>query len=73
MSEVRQFVYTTVLHLKELLRGDATTLKAVLARHIGQLTLNPKQTSQGGVYEVSGGMDLLPTNNEIMQVVATVL
>jgi len=69
-SEVRQFVHTSVLQLGELLRGDPTTLKAVLARHIGQLTLKPKQTPQGSVYEVSGGMDLLPHSNDVMQVVA---
>jgi hypothetical protein len=70
LNEARQFVYTSVLRIKDLLRGEATTLKAVFARHIGQLTLIPKQTPEGSVYEVSGAMDLLPTNNDVMQVVA---
>jgi len=70
LSQARQFVYTTVLRLKELFRGEATALKTVLAQHIGQLTLIPKQTPQGAVYEVSGGMELLPTNKDAMQVVA---
>jgi site-specific DNA recombinase len=70
LDQARQFVYTTVLQLKERFRGDATALKAVMAHHIGQLTLIPKQTPQGGVYEVSGGMELLPTNKDVMQVVA---
>ena len=70
LNQARQFVYATVLRLKELFRGEATALKPVLAQHIGQLTLIPKQTPQGAVYEVSGGMELLPTNKDVMQVVA---
>lgn len=62
----RQFVYTTVLRLKELFRGEATALEVVLAQHISHLTLIPKQTPQGAVYEVSGGMELLPTNKDVM-------
>jgi site-specific DNA recombinase len=70
VSEVRDFVYRNVMQLKELLRGDASSFKAVLARHIGQLTLNPKQTSFGAVYEVAGSLNLLPTGDDVMQVVA---
>jgi hypothetical protein len=70
LNEARQFVYSSVLRIKELLRGEATTLKSVLARHVGQLTLIPKQTSEGSIYEVSGAMELLPTNNDVMQMVA---
>lgn len=70
LNQARQFVYTAVLRLKELFRGEATALKAVLAQHIGQLTLIPKQTPQGALYEVSGGLELLPTNKDVMQVVA---
>jgi hypothetical protein len=70
LNQAREFVYTTILQLKELFRGEASALKAVLAQHIGQLTLIPKHTPQGAVYEVSGGMELVPTNKDVMQVVA---
>jgi DNA invertase Pin-like site-specific DNA recombinase len=70
LKDAREFVYTSLLQIRGLLRGEATTLKAALARHIGQLTLVPKQTPEGAVYEVSGVMELLPTNGDVMQVVA---
>lgn len=70
LDQAREFVYTTVLHLKELIHGAGAGFKAVLAQHIGQLILIPKQTPLGAVYEVSGGLQLQPTNKDVMQVVA---
>jgi hypothetical protein len=69
-DNVREFVYRSVLQLQELLRSDPTRLKPVLARHMDQLTLKPVQTSNGTVYEVSGGVNLAPRGNDVMQMVA---
>ena len=70
MSEIRDFVYSNVLQLKNLLRGDVARAKVSLARHLGRLVLTPTQTPEGPVYEVSGGFDLLAGNNDVMPVVA---
>ena len=53
-----------------MLHDDAEKSKPLLSRHIGQLILNPKETPEGPVYEVSGDMDLLPARSDVMQVVA---
>ena len=58
------------MDLRTLLHGDAERCKPILARHIGQLVLNPKETPTGPVYEVSGGLDLLPGGGDVMPVVA---
>ena len=70
IGEVREFVYTNVMQLQKLLHDDAEKSKPILARHIGQLTLSPKKTPAGPVYEVSGGLDLLPDAGDVMPVVA---
>ena len=59
MGEVRDFVHRNIMNLRSLLHEGASKAKAGLARHIGQLTLKPKQTPTGPVYEVSGGLSLL--------------
>lgn len=53
-----------------MLHDDAEKSKPLLSRHIGQVILNPKETPEGPVYEVSGDMDLLPARSDVMQVVA---
>jgi hypothetical protein len=70
VGEVREFVYSSLLDLRRLLRGDAAKAKATLARHLGQLILKPTQTPAGPVYEVTGAFDLLAGNNDVMPVVA---
>ena len=67
-EEIRDFVSRNLLNLRDLLHQDASRAKAALSRHIGQLTLNPKQTPSGSIYEVSGGLNLL--SQDVMQVVA---
>lgn len=62
--------FTRVRQLRRLLHDDAEKSKPLLSRHIGQLILNPKETPEGPVYEVSGDMDLLPARSDVMQVVA---
>jgi site-specific DNA recombinase len=42
VGEVREFVYSQVMQLRELFQQDATGSKAALGRHIGQLVLTPK-------------------------------
>jgi len=69
-DNVREFVYRSVFQLQELLRSDPTRLKPVLERYMDQLTLKPVQTSNGTVYEVSGGVNLAPRGNDVMQMVA---
>ena len=49
VAEMREFVFKNVMQLRTLLREDAgksnaTKSKAALARHIGQLTLTPRET-----------------------------
>jgi len=68
LEEIRKFVSSNTLNLRDFLHQDASRAKAALSRHIGQLTLNPKQTPSGSIYEVSGGVNLL--NQDVMQVVA---
>ena len=70
VGEVREFVYSQVMQLRELFQQDATGSKAALARHIGQLVLTPKTNPTEPIYEVSGGFDLLAGNNDVMPVVA---
>ena len=70
VREVREFVYSSVLQVRNLLRGDASTAKTALAKHLGQLVLHPKQTPAGPVYEVAGGFDLLAGKNDVMPLVA---
>jgi hypothetical protein len=70
VGEVREFVYTQVMQLRELFQQDATGSKAILARHIGQLVLIPKPNPTGPIYEVTGGFDLLAGNADVMPVVA---
>ncbi len=70
VGEVREFVYSQVMQLRELFQQDATGSKAALARHIGQLVLTPKTNPTGPIYQVSGGFDLLSGNNDVMPVVA---
>ena len=55
---------------KGFLHDDAEKSKPLLARHIGQLISEPKETQEGPVYEVSGDMDVLPARSDVMQVVA---
>jgi hypothetical protein len=70
MAETREFVLKNVLLLKRLIREDATLGKAALMKHLGQLTLTPRDTETGKVFEVSGGMNLLGGPNDVMPVVA---
>jgi hypothetical protein len=70
VAGAREFVTRNVLQLQNLLHDDAEAARPILARHIGQLTLNPKETPAGPVYEVSGELDLMPTGGDVMQVVA---
>ena len=69
-EEVRDFVYNKLMQLRVLLDGDVTRAKAALSRHIRQLTLTPKQTPSGPIYEVSGGLNLLYREDDVMPVVA---
>jgi hypothetical protein len=69
VAETREFVLRNVKQLRTLLREDASTSKAALARHIGQLTLTPKQTPKGPIYEVNGALDLL-NENDVVPLVA---
>jgi hypothetical protein len=56
VGEVWEFGYSNIMQLRELFRGDASKSKAVLARHLGQLVLQPKKTPAGPVYEVAGDL-----------------
>ena len=69
-AEIRKFVYSHVMELRELLHQDPSRSKATLSQHIGQLVLTPTETPSGPVYEVSdGGMNLLP-GKDVMPLVA---
>jgi hypothetical protein len=73
LDDLREFVYRNVTNLRDLLHQDASKSKLALARHVGQLILKPKRTPTGPVYEVSGGVDLMPDNttgSDVMLVVA---
>jgi nitric oxide synthase oxygenase domain/subunit len=68
LEEIRDFVSRNILNLRDLLHQDESRAKAALSRHIGQLTLTPRQTPTGSIYEVSGRVNIL--NQDVMQVVA---
>ena len=70
MEETREFVLKNVLQLRRLIRQDASLGKAALMKHLGQLTLTPRDTEAGKVFDVSGGLDLLSGRNDVMAVVA---
>jgi len=65
-----QIRHENVRQLRRFLHDDAEKSKPLLSRHIGQLILNPKETLEGPVYEVSGDTDLLPARSDVMQMVA---
>ncbi|HYM05614.1 MAG TPA: recombinase family protein, partial [Terriglobales bacterium] len=70
VDEVRDFVYRSVVKLRELLHQDPERSKAVLSRYLGQMVLTPTATPSGPVYQVSeGSMDLLP-GKDVMPLVA---
>jgi hypothetical protein len=70
VAEMREFVFKNVMQLRTLLREDASKFKAALARHIGQLKLTPAETPKGPVYVVSGALDLLNCENDVVPLVA---
>jgi hypothetical protein len=70
VTEMREFVFKNVMKLQTLLRNDASKSKAALARHIGQLTLTPRETPKGPVYEVNGALDVLDDENDVVPLVA---
>ena len=59
VAEMREFVIRNVMQLRTLLHEDASKSKAAFVRHIGRLTLTPKQTQDGPIYEVAGAWTLL--------------
>ena len=60
VAEIQEFVTTNVMQLRNLLRGDAPTAKAALAKHIKQLVLTPEDRPTSPVFKVSGGIDVMP-------------
>jgi hypothetical protein len=48
------------MQLKSLLRCDAPTAEAALAKHIKQSVLTPEDRPTGPVFKVSGGIDVMP-------------
>ena len=43
IAAVRGFVYKNVMQLRSLLHDDVKRSKPILARHVGQLILNPRK------------------------------
>ena len=69
INEVRAFVTRSLGNLQRILHDDAEKAKPALAKLLGQLTLTPRETTEGPVYE---GIDLLPQEEAsgVMLVVA---
>lgn len=66
MAEIRAFVTTNIMQLRELLQADAANSRVALARHVGQLTLTPADTPAGHMYEVSGGISVDVCNDVML-------
>jgi hypothetical protein len=70
IAEMRESVFQNVMQLRKLLRDTAAgKSKAAMARHIGQLTLTPRETQKGPIYDVNRAFDLL-NENDVMPMVA---
>ena len=71
LAETREFELKNVLQLKQLVHQDTRLARAALMKQIGQLTLTPpRDTRKGPVSELSCGVDLLSSRNDVMPVVA---
>lgn len=70
LDGVREFAATKLTDLRGLVNSDITSARNALARHIAQIVLTPKQTSEGPVYEVSGDVDLFGGEQDVMLMVA---
>jgi hypothetical protein len=60
IGSVRTFVTRSLGNLREILCADAANAKPALAKLLGPLTLTPRETNDGPVYDVTGGIDLRP-------------
>ena len=70
VSEIQDFAIRKTMQLKELLATDIKTARVALTKHLGKLSLLPKESPEGPLFEVSGDLDILGGDEGVMLVVA---
>lgn len=65
VEEIRRFVANNLADIRGLLKDQPAKVKQELTKQIGSLTLMPKTTPNGSIYEVSGNWNLLPSEGVI--------
>ncbi len=58
LESIRDFVADKALDFKAAFDSEPVKAKEILACHIDQLVLTPRETDEGPVYDVSGDIDL---------------
>ncbi len=70
IEAIRDFVASKTLDFKAAFDSEPVKAKEILARHINQLVLTPRDTGQGSVYDVSGDVDLFGGDGRAMSLLA---
>ena len=58
IDELREFLLKKAGDLQSVLQGDPLLGREILAKHIRELVLTPRQTPDGPVFDVTGDIDL---------------
>jgi hypothetical protein len=70
LESIRDFVADKTLDLKAAFDAEAVRAKEILACHIDQLILTPRETGEGSVYDVSENIDLFGGDGKAMSLLA---
>lgn len=71
LDDLRSFFFEKAREFGSVLTGDVETARGALAKHIRELTLTPKETVNGRVYEVSGDIELFDPDQDGQVVCST--
>ena len=70
IDRIREFVLRQAANLETILIGDRVAAKQALRTHFKPLVLLPKQTDEGPLYVVEGGLDLFSGLDDVMLLAA---
>ena len=70
LESIRDFVTSKTLCFKAALDSEPVKAKEILACHIDQLVLTPRESQEGPVYDVSGDIDLFGGDGRAMSLIA---
>lgn len=66
LESIRDFVAAKSLDFRAAFDAEPVKAKEILARHIAQIVLTPRETESGSVYDVSGDIDLFGGDSKAM-------